>query len=81
MNHGEIYEKILYELHEINRIESSKIFVQTSIEINIIEYELSKYRWKVYNYLILFNAMIDDEESLLFNSKYNISGKCDKDDD
>lgn len=81
MNYEEIYRKILYELDEINKIESTKFFDKTSVEINTIEYGLSKHRWKVYNYLILFNAMIDDDESLLLNSKYNISGKCDKDDD
>lgn len=81
MNYEEIYKKILYELDEIDRINSAKFFAQTDIEINIIEHELSKHRWKAYNYLILFNAMIDDDESLLLNSKHNISGKCDKDDD
>lgn len=81
MNYEEIYKKILYELDEIDRINSAKFFAQTDIEINTIEHELSKHRWKAYNYLILFNAMIDDDESLLLNSKHNISGKCDKDDE
>lgn len=81
MNYEEIYKKIIYETDEINKIESAKVFAQTSVEINTIEYELSKHRWKLYNYLILFNTMIDDDESLLLNSKYNISGKCDKDDE
>lgn len=76
MNYEEVYRKILYELDKINKIESAKFFVQTSFEINTIETEVSKHRWKLYNYLILFNAMIDDDESLLLNSKYNISGKC-----
>lgn len=81
MNYEEIYKKIIYETDEINKIESAKFFAQTSVEINTIETEVNKHRWKLYNYLILFNAMIDDDESLLLNSKYNISGKCDKDDD
>lgn len=76
MSHEEIYEKILYELDKINKIESAKFFAQTSVEINTIESELNKHRWKLYNYLKLFNAKINDDESLLFNSKYNISGKC-----
>lgn len=76
MNYEEIYKKIIYETDEINKIESAKFFVQTSVEINTIETEVSKHRWKLYNYLILFNAMIDDDKSLLINSKYNISGKC-----
>lgn len=80
MNYEEVYKKIIYEINEIDRIESAKFFVQTSIEINTIETEISKHRWKLYNYLILFNAMIDDDESLLINSKYNISSKC-KDDE
>lgn len=81
MNLGEIYEKtlvykmILCELDKINKIESAKFFVQTPIEINTIEAELNKHKQKLYNYLMLFDTMIDDEE-LLFNSKYNISGKC-----
>lgn len=79
MNYEEIHKKILYELDKINKIESAKFFVQTSVEINTIETEVSKHRWKLYNYLILFNAMINDDESLLINSKYNISDKC-KDD-
>lgn len=76
MNYEEVYRKILYELDKINKIESANFFVQTSVEINTIETEISKHRWKLYNYLILFNAMVDDDESLLINSKYNISGKC-----
>ena len=82
MNYEDIYERtliyeiILCELDKINKIESAKLIAQTPIEMNTIEYELSKHRWKVYNYLILFNAMVDDEKLSLFNSKYNISGKC-----
>lgn len=76
MNYEEVYKKIIYEINEINKIESAKFFAQTSVEINTIETEVSKHRWKLYNYLILFNAIVNDDESLLINSKYNISGKC-----
>ena len=70
-----VYERILYELNKINKMLSAKFFAQTSIEINTIETELNKHKKKLYNYLLLFDTMIDDNE-LLFNSKYNISDKC-----
>ena len=70
-----VYEIILYELDKINKIESDKFFTQIYIEINTIETELNKHKKKLYNYLLLFDTMIDDNE-LLFNSKYNISDKC-----
>ena len=70
-----VYERILYELDKINKIESAKFFAQTSVEINTIETDLNKHKKKLYNYLLLFDTMIDDNE-LLFNSKYNISDKC-----
>ena len=63
MNYEDIYEIILCELDKINKIESAKLIAQTPIEMNTIEYELSKHRWKAYNYLILFNTMVDDEKS------------------
>ena len=70
-----VYERILYELDKINKIESVKFFAQTSVEINTIETELNKHKKKLYNYFLLFDTMIDNNK-LLFNSKYNISDKC-----
>ena len=43
--------------------------------MNTIETELNKHKQKLYNYLMLLDTMVDDEELLLFNSKYNISDK------
>ena len=66
MNYGEIYEKILvyermlYELNKINKIWSVNFFAQTSVKINTIETELNKHKKKLYNYLLLFDTMIDD---------------------
>ena len=66
MNYGDIYEKILvyermlYELNKINKIWSVNFFAQTSVKINTIETELNKHKKKLYNYLLLFDTMIDD---------------------
>lgn len=71
-----IYEIILCELDKINKIKSAKLIAQTPVEITTIETKLNKHKQKPYNYLMLLDTMVDDEELLLFNSKYNISGKC-----
>ena len=82
MNYEEIYERTLIyemvscELYKINKIKSAKLIAQTQVEITTIETELNKHKQKLYNYLMLLDTMVDDEELLLFNSKYNISGKC-----
>ena len=70
-----IYEIVSCELDKNNKIESAKLIAQTLVEITIIETELNKHKQKLYNYLMLLDTIVDDEE-LLFNSKYNISGKC-----
>ena len=81
MNYEDIYKRtliykiILYELDKINKIDLTKLIAQTLVEITIIETELNKHKQKLYNYLMLLDTIVDDEE-LLFNSKYNISGKC-----
>ena len=75
MSREEINKKISYILDEIDRLKSTIISNKTLIEKNTIESKVNKHKWE-YDYSILFNDMIDDEESLLINSKYNISGKC-----
>ena len=81
MNYEDIYKRtliykiILYELDKINKIDLTKLIAQTLVEITIIETELNKHKQKLYNYLMLLDTIVDDEE-LLFNSKYNIIDKC-----
>ena len=50
-----VYERILYELDKINKIESAKFFAQTSVEINTIETDLNKYKK---NYIIICYYLI-----------------------